>query len=439
MKSLYAYIKSSTTEEAVAKQISTAINRYQGLSCKKEYEYPLSGLRADFMLMKYDKPFAAIEVKTDVEDLGIREVGEGQLERGRILLNLRFGILTDSEEYLLYDWWQTKQPSKFSDLNALLLELHKRHHVDIDASQYKKLLKNVVCSAFTGMSISEDKIEYSQADNTIRLHEEEEIKLFDMLFPKVAARYICRYTTLQSLFAVLENESYRMCATEGMNDVEDGMFLWNKLYDEKQKESYLEPYRNPTYILSCSPIKKQDDLTMWRLYGDDARGVCLTFKTGKSAHNNGFYLRKVRYDNEIIQQLRSLTEYNKGKFSSYPTFIFNYWELWGAFVKSPEYKIEEEIRFAYIQRDGARTPDNDDKRWLLTIPNSIVCQYVDFKEKIDPFPLKLTHVHLGPECLEKRTNKVQLMRMIQTTKTFKSYKVVVEESKLTSYRSSKKI
>lgn len=438
MESLSAYIKSSLIEENVEKQLTDVLKGYKGLSVVPEYEYPLSGLCADFMLMQNNKPFVAIEVKTNLEDNGTKEVGRRQLERGRNFLNLRFGILTDAKKYILYDWWHAEEEEfTYSDLGDLISFLINKRYISADASLYKEYLTNLFSREFPSLTISKGDIDFDKEKNTIRLGEDDELKLFNILFPSVSTRSVCRYTTLSSLFAILENESYRMFATEGMNDIEDGMYLWNKLYNEKQKDAYLAPHRKSVYIMSCSPMKKRDDLTMWRLYGNDAKGMCLTFKVRKTANKEGFYFRKVRYDHDIIEKLRVLTKYNStDEHKNYPTFIFNYWELWGAFVKSAEYKIEEEIRLAYIPSPKSRKIDND-KQWMLLQPNSIVCNYADFKESIAPFPLNMTQILLGASCPEKNVNKLQLKKMIEASEEFKGKNIEVEISDVDNYRPSK--
>lgn len=35
---------------------------------------------------------------------------------------------------------------------------------------------------------------------------------------------------------------------------------------------------NSNFIMSCSEITRLDKLTMWRMYGDDAKGVCIVCK-----------------------------------------------------------------------------------------------------------------------------------------------------------------
>ena len=49
-----------------------------------------------------------------------------------------------------------------------------------------------------------------------------------------------------------------------------------------------------SFILSGSRMSKKDDLNMWRLYGDDSKGVCLWYKVDDELPDH-FFLAKVSY------------------------------------------------------------------------------------------------------------------------------------------------
>ena len=119
---------------------------------------------------------------------------------------------------------------------------------------------------------------------------------------------------------------------------------------------------------------------MWRLYADDTRGVCLEFNTKTMDEKEGFFLRKVCYEDDqpyniFVRFVRLLKEFQEesGGF----IFVFNNWDLWRAFIKSKEYKVEQEIRLAYIpSKDGIVKPEI---KWLMTKSNQILSEYIDIK------------------------------------------------------------
>lgn len=440
MESLSSYLKSSLAEDKVAKQLKNAIVGMDGVSFVHDYQYPFSRRIADFMLLYNNQLLAAIEVKNNLENLDQVKRGEQQLEAGRLASLLRFGILTDGTKIILFDWWFDKAQQDKSDqsLAEVIEYIYAKKEETILQANYERSEKGkeafyeVFKKEFPDFPIERSNIEMGKKE-TIKLNKDVEQKLFNTLFPPFDDSELCRFTMLSSFFETVKNNSYRMCATEGMNDIEDGTFLWKKLYGDMSKEDLLPQNRDTIFILSCSPIKAIEDLTMWRLYGDDTKGVCLVYDIGDNAQNDGFYLRKVKYDgdSDIIEKFESLTKdfFKETKL----TFVFNYWDLWSAFVKSKEYAVEEEIRLAYIP--SLLPEKNREKHWLLTKSNQIISEYLDFKESATaPFPLKLKKVWLGASCPEQRVNTTQLQNMIDSSDGFKDKNIIVSPSEITNYR-----
>lgn len=443
MESLSSYLQHALKEHEIVESIAKAFSAKPEFSCIVDYLYPNSGKRADVMLLYNKKPYACIEVKTSLQSDRALDGGEKQLESGRDILLLRFGILTDGKETILYDWWQDpeKQKTKWGKLAQVAEKLYQAKDetiLQISINRLNNIKKNF-CDLFNKLfpekKISVNQIEFGDG-TSLKLNKDIERAFFDSLFPPFLGSEVCRFTTLGSIFATIDKRSFRMLATEGMNDIEDGTFLWKKLYGEKDQEKALPKNREPIFILSCSPIDSALDLTMWRLYADDTKGVCLEFVTDNVEHYDGFYLREVQYDgeNNVIERLKLLIQ-GFGEATGY-TFVFNYWELWSAFVKSKEYKVEKEIRLAYIP--SLVDTKKPTKQWLITDSNKIVSEYIDFKEEfLYIFPLQLKKVWLGASCPEKKVNEIQLKKMIESTKEFKGKNIEVEVSKIDNYRPSK--
>ena len=88
----------------------------------------------------------------------------------------------------------------------------------------------------------------------------------------------------------------------GMNDKNEGLFAWNMIYkldntdNEENKKRRRET--NNAFIVSYSSSNLIDDLTQWRLYGDDAKGVCCVYKIDKDKLIDRFFLHNVRYIKE---------------------------------------------------------------------------------------------------------------------------------------------
>lgn len=456
MKNLSTYLQQSLKEREITDSVKSIIMSNSEFSCVKEYQYPNSFKRADLMVLYNKEPYASIEVKTNLRHTRVQELGKQQLEYGRDRLLMRFGILTDGSYSILYDWWKDRSEQEiknqtleqiidyiYDERDKTILQVYSENINKPDKEKYDiNTYKEKFCKIFNEIFL-EKKILITDVEiekgKTIKLKEDVENDLFDKLFPLLKENEVCRFTSLSSVFATIENNSYRMVATDGMNDTEDGTFLWKKLYGDKAKEMLLPLKKETIFILSCSPTKSISDLTMWRLYADDTRGVCLEFDVKTIDANNGFFLRKVSYEednpNNILVRFTQLIKEFQEESNGF-IFVFNNWDLWRAFIKSKEYKVEQEIRLAFIpSKYGTRKPEI---KWLMTTSNHIISEYVDLEENQSlPFPLQLKKIWLGAACPEKNVNKLQLKKMIESIDGFKGKNIEVEVSIIDNYRPSK--
>ena len=443
-------------EQEIMDSVKSIITSISEFSCVKEYQYPDSFKSADIMVLYNKEPYASIEVKTNLRHTRVQELGKQQLEYGRDRLLMRFGVLTDGSYSILYDWWKdgSEQEIKnktlkqiidyiYDERDKTIIQVYSENTNKPDKEKYDiNTYKEIFCKIFNEI-FPEKKILITDVEiengKTIKLKEDVENDLFDKLFPLLEENEVCRFTSLSAVFASIENNSYRMVATDGMNDTEDGTFLWKKLYGDKAKDKLLPLKKETIFILSCSPTKSISDLTMWRLYADDTRGVCLEFDVKTIDANKGFFLRKVSYEednsNNILVRLTQLIKKFQEESNGF-IFVFNNWDLWRAFIKSKEYKVEQEIRLAFIpSKYGTRKPEI---KWLMTKSNHIISEYVDFKENQNlPFPLQLKKIWLGAACPEKNINKLQLKKMIESIDGFKDKNIEVEVSIIDNYRPSK--
>ena len=258
----------------------------------------------------------------------------------------------------------------------------------------------------------------------------------DEVFGKIApAQTICRYSSLQSFFYMLNNTSVRMCALPGMNDTSENTFAYNYIHEvhpgkqgttNKRRKRIL----NENLILSfCEGKDKLDELTMWRLYGDDAKGVCCEYEMVR-ALSNEFDFRRTLYDDGSPKgKLRMMKKIYETIENSYPCFYVNYQKIY-SFFKPAAYSIEKEIRLLYNVKDS-------NIKWYLTQDHSIVNACKDFP--LNEFPLKLKRIILGSKMDGKETNLYQIKRMLEciasTDKKLEYLKnVQVELSSINCYR-----
>jgi hypothetical protein len=241
------------------------------------------------------------------------------------------------------------------------------------------------------------------------------------MFGSFTDKTICRYTTLNTIFSMLNFLSFRMNGLVGMNDKSEVNYVESYIAGNdkpliKQHHSSVTAI-NIRYITSCTTIKNKDDLTLWRLYADDCRGVCLIFDTVEANLNSHVLLQKVKYADkhgkhpelELLKEIRRQVVDKTG----FP-FEFKNLGYWKHFFKPYEYSIEDEVRLLII--DAPLIPSIK-KDWVLTYTHSIVNPIIDFQLNGSRFPLHLKEVLLGPKCPEQETNKVQLEELIRRKKS----------------------
>ena len=247
---------------------------------------------------------------------------------------------------------------------------------------------------------------------------------------------ICRYSSLDSLFSSIKHKTIRMNGLPGMNDKNEGLFAWNMIYkldntdNEENKKRRRET--NNAFIVSYSSSNLIDDLTQWRLYGDDAKGVCCVYKIDKDKLIDRFFLHNVRYikesDNsdDISDDLLHLfLEYSKEHSD------LRYYDLSPAifFYKPDSYESEDEIRLLVDNKKTSayKTPIYK-REWVLTNANNIPNPYIDIP--LDDFPLKIDRIILGPNMNDVDTIQAQLETMLEQ----QGINATVELSNIKSYR-----
>jgi hypothetical protein len=225
---------------------------------------------------------------------------------------------------------------------------------------------------------------------------------------------IYRYTTLDNIFLILKNNSLRMNCLVGMNDptevnyTESYIFGTNRDYTQAAWQT-VDAY-NRRFILSCS--LKEDDLTQWRLYSDDSKGVCLVFSVDDENSYSRFIIKKISYGKENgfhpeLDLIRNIISRLKEELNV--SFEFRTLNTWRHFFKPHDYSVEEEVRVLYIQPSG----EENNKDWVLTNSNRILNPYVEFKLNDESLPFKLVQVILGPKSPEKEINLKQFEHMIR--------------------------
>lgn len=216
--------------------------------------------------------------------------------------------------------------------------------------------------------------------------------------------HVAKYTSLDTALMILTSGKIRMMSVTAMNDKSEIGHLYGKLLDEES--AYLENktiinYARQRYITSFTD--KIDDLTMWRLYGDNGKGVCLVFSEPYMNH----YFFPVDYagkNSKICQKARSICdELDKMGIR----FTFKSLETtWQYYLKPEGFNVEHELR--YLRIDNSR-PDG----YCLS-SNGVISSYKDYpltsNDEVSEtiFPASLQAIILGPNMMNVEVNKYQL-------------------------------
>ncbi|WP_294958465.1 DUF2971 domain-containing protein [uncultured Fibrobacter sp.] len=374
----------------------------------------LRSFKPDYVIFSEENNvYAIIEIGNIWNGSLFREKIE-QLKNLTKLIGASFFVFTDGSVVDLYDVKENteRKSVNFSELKDVLLE----KDLDVASSLYKAFASSIDEMARPSSCSEKEKIlcakisklrtlsrreifVIDKSDLSFKENAEKDIVkiLFEFIKPN---KEIYRYTSLKSLFDMIDHSSLRMFGIAGMNDKTEVNFVERSIFNEKRS---LTNSVNKYFITSCS-IKK-DDLTLFRLYGDEAKGVCLVFDIKEK---NNFKVQNVCYMDENDPVFGFLNRFiSEVQTKSHRKFVLKTLNDWSHFVKPTEYEDEGEIRLMHVS--GEQIKPNG---WILSQPHNIVNPYKDFSLLNNSFPLKLKKVILGPKCPEMEMNLFQIKTML---------------------------
>ena len=312
---------------------------------------------------------------------------------------------------------------------------------EVKTKLFEKFPQNLSKEQVSGIRalVSENNLVYDESTASMCLKTEAEDELFKILLipnnDELNIKSVCRYTSLNSLFLTIKNGTQVMCSITCMND--------------KGETSYADKYvgfgafantsksieeNNDCFILSCCNIGMKDNLTMWRLYGDDGKGVCLEYDVDLAkVDNKFFFFAPVSYGEAMnihptLDFIRDIRHWNENGWS----FNLKRWYIWKHFFKSHLFKEENEVRLLYLW-----TPEEtDNTEWILDSTNSIVSRRCKFPIPNDRLPLTLKNAIIGPKCPEQNSNVDQLnyMNGLKKVMPFNIIKNAIQSSSIEDYR-----
>ena len=408
------------------------------------WDTPILKRRFDIVIYKGVHPLAVIEVKATLQNKNFLARATDTLRSGISITNSRYAIATDNEAFYFYDRNEKDLDFFQISFDEIIKRLINPEKVKIVKKDKEGILNIIIEAANQHLQDNIDfltfirsksflnRIQFDQNSNTYYFLDDDggitsfENQFFNKMFGEFKDTQICRYTGLKTIFDMLSFLSFRMSGLVGMNDKSEVNYVESYLNRDNgtiniEKPLIKEHHNaiiaiNNRYITSCSKIERKDDLTLWRLYSDDAKGVCLVFDVKKSNLNKHVLLQKVKYADEngnhkeldFLKQIKVEVERLTG-------FMFEFRKLgyWKHFFKAHDYAIEEEVRLLFIDND---TLDKLKTDWVMTYTHSIVNPVIEFRINSKSFPIQLRTIILGPKCPEQETNYVQIEEMIRRKK-----------------------
>lgn len=155
------------------------------------------------------------------------------------------------------------------------------------------------------------------------------------------------FSSAKKLNSILNSSELRLNNLLAQNDKEEFQYA-ARLFDESPEAS--DHMRKQKYSLSMCRLEVENDLTMWRLYGDDTKGVGIVIEIlNNPIYWMDFHLSQIYYGE--IEKIKNYLK-NKSSFEKKNNFEFIIsLERFLGFHKSNQYSIEKEVRLMYIHEE----------------------------------------------------------------------------------------
>lgn len=415
--------------------------------------------RADIIILKDKFPYMIVDLRSkDISQyVDRKEIQNAIFEDTEI--GADYHVFTNMSAVLVVDVIKksVRYYDSFEDIFQFFddrpqneIDLQKKHLIEHIINTVNNSDLSISKDSYLGEGVKElltesnlnKNIEFNSIGRFFHFHSNTELGLndfehrfFQSLLKPVVEQAVCRYTTFESLFSMLDNKTYRMGSDIAMNDRGEIDYVdkYIGLYYKNLQSLSLPELRqmNKSYISSCTTTRKLDDLTMYRLYGEDSKGVCLSFNVTNGLQSKSLLVKKVSYaigpgNHPELDLIKNIL-YNH-KSPAFIRFRFLYLDIWKHFFKTHDYAVEEEVRLLYLN-NKSYPPKKEG--WVVTYPDKILSKFVLFGLNDSNFPLRLSKIILGPNCPEALLNSRQLEVLLDENNLTN---IQVENSKIVSYR-----
>ena len=395
------------------------------------YEMPITvGRRysADILIYHEDEHIALVEVKKPLSPENVSNA-EANLKRLALSQGYLYAIITDNESYRL---WEAKDGLLGDYRDATLTEIVdvfksiKSHIDDVESKKPHAVAFSTEVARLAEECLSDDNDRINRIkafaatckDNDFEVKGgklrfsdiKKENDFFEQLIEPFNGDTVYRYTSLDSLFKTLKTGNQGMCCLVGMNDKSEVYYADSYLDRDSGKTAYDRNKENNFFILSCVEDSPDENLMMWRLYGDNTKGVRIKYTP--KAMPDGFRFAKIYYGCDIkthpgLDFIKKIQELKFGMIA----FRFRHFDYWKHFFKPFDYHMENEVRLLY-ETTASNLPKITD--WIKGGEFSILIPLALFDEKT--FPLDIEEIKIGPNMSALETNLLQIRQLVKDKK-----------------------
>lgn len=261
----------------------------------------------------------------------------------------------------------------------------------------------------------------------------EEDKLFSAILGTVRSNTLYRYVRRSTLEYLIKEGTHSMSSIACMNDSTECFYadeyIGKRMKGSKESRQIDYEFNYDNFITSfslCSP----EELTMWRLYGDEAKGAVLVFDIQKLGLSDSFLLAPVSYPREEGKHIElDFLKFLMNEIYDHHNLIFCRWPVWKLFFKPFGFKVEAEVRLLLTSNNI----NNMNICWVFA--NGIYSPINTFtlnrkKQKEILYPFPLCKIVLGSRFPATDVNEVLIKKRLEDF----DLKVEVETSKIDYYR-----
>ena len=308
---------------------------------------------------------------------------------------------------------------EIGEIISIVKEFKAKTYQSISISEFQQAIKDL--TSYKGvekeigtffLDIPPETSSFDFDNDKCSLTPRMERKLMKSLLGSVpSGSSLYRYTSYHSLKRIFENRNHSMASLATMNDTTEVDYARNYLIQHGVNDSLLTSIQDSVYTYITSLSEMRDDLIMWRLYGDDTRGVSIEYATPTSLSDD-FLMANVSYADEQgnNSKLNFIAELMRSKVGT-RAFQLRQWNLWQHFFKPYEYRKEKEIRLLLFSDNLTNTLfKNCEIKWIQT--NSNIWAPIA-TIPLSNYPLKVRGILLGNKFPQVIINSLTLTAYIQ--------------------------